>query len=581
MSAKRDKLTRRQVILSLLSASVLPFTVTVFGPYEIFVNNKSEFSFAAGDFMWFSVLLGLIAFAAIGGLLMSLRGKAFMVGFSVVSWLSLMAFLQGNFLNFGMDSLASDGLESAPETWLAVINLVIWLVLGAAIVFAALKIKDTSLFTSLASIVLVMVIGVQVINMGVGAITGALNAEDSSMDPEDDSYKSVNAILTDEGMFEVSDKGNVIVIILDRFDVKYYQRLLEFDPSFFSSLDGFTYYDNNMSLYSRTYPSITYMLTGMEQDFEMTAETYFETAYRGSDFFSDLKKNGYDIGLYTEYYYAYRNANVLYGIADNIKAFNDYRITSVSGLTANMIALSAYRYIPTVFKGMINVSSGDFGKFIEYDNGDEEDSIPRYVTDDAATYAKFRREGVTVTSSENKKFTFLHLNGCHSPFTMDENGNRVEDGTSLPAIRGVFKMIFEYFEQLKAAGLYEDATIIITGDHAASDSDKIDLGKQKVTSLFVKPSGSAETPLAYSSAPVCQESLRAEIVKSAGIMTENDYGVAFSDVTEDADVVRRYCFEKTLEDGTHQIVEYRVTGDANDFSNWELVDRHNIGRLYK
>ena len=55
----------------------------------------------------------------------------------------------------------------------------------------------------------------------------------------------------------------------------------------------------------------------------------------------------------------------------------------------------------------------------------------------------------------------------------------------------------------------------------------------------------------------------------------------FSDIAEDADITRKYCFEKTLEDGTHQIVEYRVTGDANDFSNWEIVARHDIGRLYK
>ena len=271
----------------------------------------------------------------------------------------------------------------------------------------------------------------------------------------------------------------------------------------------------------------------------------------------------------------------MFGIADNVTSYEAYKITNTAGLTAKMVALSAYRYVPTVFKSYIRVSTGDFSKFIEYAEDAEAVGISRYITDDAATVAKFREEGVTVSEDSDKRFTFIHLNGCHNPFTIDEDGNRVENGEALPAIRGVFKMIFSYFDRLREAGLYKDATIIITGDHARAMTDKKDVEDARVTALFVKPRGSSETALSYSSAPVSQQNLRAEIIKSEGIVTEYDYGSAFSDVAEDADIERKYCFEKTLEDGTHQIVEYRISGDANDFSNWEIVDRRDIGKLYK
>lgn len=568
--------TVKKILLSVLAAVTLPLTVAVFGPYEIFVNNQSEFSFALWDFLPLSLLFALLAALMIGAALVFLRGRVFLVGLSVVLWLSLMAFLQGTFLNFGMTTLAADGLEADPVLWLVVVDLLIWLAAGVGLVFAALRMKDRQLFVSLAVIAFVAVIGIQLLNLGISALTGALNADSEQNDFDGDGYKGVNAILTDEGMFEVSSEGNVIVIVLDRFDVYYYEQLMAYDSDFFAPLDGFTYYDNHISLYSRTYPSITYMLTGTEQNFSDDAETYFEKAYRESSFFADLKQNGYGIRLYTEAYYAYRNANVLLGIADNVTAYTDYTVSDPVGLCANMIALSAYRYLPTACKGLIKVSSADFGKFIAY-NGD----LPLYVTDDAATIETFREEGITVRTDGQKRFTFLHMNGCHNPFTIDENGNRVEDGEALPAIRGVFGMLFSYFEQLKQAGLYEDATIIITGDHARAISDRRDVEAARVTALFVKQSGDAGTPLAYSSAPVAQENLRAEIIKSAGISTENDYGSAFSDIAEDADVVRKYCFEKTLENGTHQIVEYRVTGDANDFGNWKIVERRDIGRLYK
>ena len=156
-----------------------------------------------------------------------------------------------------------------------------------------------------------------------------------------------------------------------------------------------------------------------------------------------------------------------------------------------------------------------------------------------------------------------------------------DHGEALPAIRGVFGMIFSYFDQLKQLGLYEDATIIITGDHASAVSDRRDVEGARVTALFVKRSGEGDTPLAYSSAPVCQGDLLSEIVDAEGLVTAHSYGVAVSDVGETEARSRKYYFEKTLEDGTHQIVEYRVTGDANDFSNWEIVARRDIGKLYK
>jgi len=86
--------------------------------------------------------------------------------------------------------------------------------------------------------------------------------------------------------------------------------------------------------------------------------------------------------------------------------------------------------------------------------------------------------------------------------------------------------------------------------------------------------------LADSSAPVCQENLRAEIVKSAGLKTQNDYGAAFSDIDEDADIVRKYYFEKSNGD-KDEIVVYHVKGDAKDFDNWTLHERLVIGEIYK
>ena len=170
MKNKADKRSWGRIFLTVLAATVLPFTVAVFGPFEIFVNNKAEFPFAMGDFMPFAILMAALVGVIIGAVLAFLRGRAFRVGLAVVAWLAVMVFLQGSFLNFGMDSLMSDGLAEGPALWLSLINLVIWLGVGAAAVLAALRVKDTQLFTSLAAIAIGTVMGVQLINMGVAGI---------------------------------------------------------------------------------------------------------------------------------------------------------------------------------------------------------------------------------------------------------------------------------------------------------------------------------------------------------------------------------------------------------------------------
>ena len=99
------------------------------------------------------------------------------------------------------------------------------------------------------------------------------------------------------------------------------------------------------------------------------------------------------------------------------------------------------------------------------------------------------------------------------------------------AIKLNFAIIYNYIEEMKRLGIYDDATIVITGDHANAVSDYTIIGGEgateaesdgnderavtdgeeerdsgtRVTSMFFKRSGDSETPLATSSAQVSQD----------------------------------------------------------------------------
>ena len=78
-----------------------------------------------------------------------------------------------------------------------------------------------------------------------------------------------------------------------------------------------------------------------------------------------------------------------------------------------------------------------------------------YTFDDAKFAETLRSEGLSTSDSE-KSFQFIHLNGAHSPYTLDAEGNEANDETDkITQARGSLAMVSDYFKQLKEMGLYD------------------------------------------------------------------------------------------------------------------------------
>ena len=135
---------------------------------------------------------------------------------------------------------------------------------------------------------------------------------------------------------------------------------------------------------------------------------------------------------------------------------------------------------------------------------------------------------------------------------------------------------------MKTLGIYENSTIIITGDHSSLISDTEEYTDENLTALLVKEKGDSGTPLKVSSAPVSQDNFLPAIIKSAGIATNHDYGVPYSDVPEDSKAPRYHYFQVQTGIRKQDVnVTYEITGDGRDFSNWKITNREIIGDVYK
>jgi len=329
-------------------------------------------------------------------------------------------------------------------------------------------------------------------------------------------------VLTYENLHELSSGKNIVIFLVDRFDAKYYRKMEKKHPDFFEGLDGFTYYNDYTSLHCRTYPGVASILTNLEHDYTSKKANAFDYFYSNGGTMRTLHDHGYTLNVYTETSYVYNDATLMSEYVSNT--------------------------------GYVSLS--------------EEFLVGADATVDLLERIK-SRDFYTVDSKG--QFTFIHLYGCHNT-----------DKNSYENIEDTFEIIYYYIEQMKTLGVYDDATIVITGDHAAALSDSKYIGKAngsddgtRVTAMLFKRSGDSGSSLRRSEAQVSQDELWATIFESEGMLSEKK-GDSFFDIPEGEDRERRYLFYmyKNAKNNNlkySQVIEYKITGTANDPANWQMI----------
>ena len=571
MNGKKDNRISAKIAPALLAAFALALTVFVFGPFELYANNMEEFSFGLWDFFETFIYVALGLAAVIFSALLFLPRRVFDVACTAVSGIALMLYLQGTFLTLGMKSIEGDGVgEGALAQGKIVLNAIIWIiVIGAAIAAAVIFSKKHSGGVRTAIIfAMVVILGMQTVSF----VTLSLTTEDVYA-KKDYSIERVE-VLTHKGLDTVSSENNVIYFVVDRFSSAYFDSAYEECPEIFDELDGFTYYSDAVSLYPRTYPAITYMLTGVEYDFEASRPDYFRRAWNESEFLGILNDEGYSINVYTDSYYAYESKEPgdLPDYISNRSGDTQIVVADPEGLRRDMRRLSFYRYLPFACRDMIgSIASDDFMDHVELVSDDS----AAYTTDMKEVYEHLGAHPIRVEGEKN--FSFIHIQGTHLPNKYDRNFDPATDDNKWSEIDGMiqsFKIINRYIEQLKELGLYEDATIIISGDHTSIGSDTKDPYYAHLTGMMVKPRGAGAGELAISTAPIMQEDLHATVLASEGIDKTVSYGRSIFDISEGEERERRYYFQRMItEDGTIELVNYKIVGSAADFKNWQIVER--------
>ncbi len=395
-------------------------------------------------------------------------------------------------------------------------------------------------------------------------------------------YKGVQErYLSYEPAMSLSDEGNVVVFLTDRLDGSWMDELLVKYPELNEKFGGFTFYQNSISVGTSTFPTVPQMLTNTTYNDDEWYR-YLTKAWSGDTLTKRLSDNDYRVYLLPDSITTLSSVSQVEGQCDNIKKCSGVKMNyfGKKGVAVNMLRLSAARMAPTALKHNIQYWMGaNFCRdMVKYPAMDDLEHKQASLENDLK-FAEYLKNHSITADSPKKTFSYIHLNCSHT----------VDDGVAAlyglegendvyKTTRGDFEILFEYFRQMKEAGVYDKTTIIVLGDHGRAPRELggngMELDGAITAALLIKPAGAEEKPLAKDAeSELSISSFAPSILEYAGV-DRSGFGLSYNDVINgrirQPRFIRGYDFA-----GYGRMVEksaYEVSGDARDFANWTRID---------
>ena len=549
----------------------LMLTFLFFSPLEVIARNAGEFFFPLSNIWWFQLLVCLAGSLLLTLLMLLLPARAGLTVAAAILGLGLAAYVQILFLNGLIPSMTGKAIDisSSDQT----LNLVIWI--GITLLTVLLVFLFSKKFRKNTEFALCAVAGALILMQLAGFVSAAL-----TMDTEV-TEKRQNHVLSAQGQFELGSDANVVVFVMDTADGAWAREMLDRWPDLKDTLSGWTWYPNATSRYNRTYPSLTYMLTGQACHFDKPVPTYVDEAFtKGSAFLKNLADAGVDTRILTP------DPDLISDLADPYIAnavdydYSDFGNLYLPRLEKVLLRIAIYKSAPYLLKnyGLYDMNYVNTASFKIHN-----DPETKYGNYDYEFHAKLKANGLTVSDTDTKAFRFYHTAGTHIGVFWGEDlvpdPNRVGTEDYPAALRGCFRNVEEYIARLKDLGLYDSATIIVTADHGSNFGVPYGQPLERTTSatpiMMVKYANSdLSQPLREDKAPVSQDELFATVEQALSAASSGlGNGKTFKDFTEGEARERFYDFVAYREHlaGEIAVREYLIDGDAKDIANYHLT----------
>lgn len=534
----------------ILISMLLSITFFLFGPVEYYMTNINEIWFGLNSIIAFMLVITLISTAILYLLLRTIPKKLQMVFVCFIFSLGLGLYLQGNYLNVSYGLLNGQKIIWENYAKYGTINTFIWVII-IVVPFLMVKLVGSEKVFKAMKAVSLFILAIQLVTMTTLFLTTNGSA-----------YKNGTAYIgtTSKDLFTFSEDQNVLIYILDTFDAKYMDQLLQEDPDFVNEvLSDFTYYPDTLGAFPTTKGALPQILTGEWYDNTVPYSEYIRKSWDSATVYKNSADKNYDVGIYANSLYVPpQEKNFIVNWSSEDESSNKSEINNKGGLIRLYYKMVAFKYLPHYLKKSFVTYTGDLDVF-------RRDGAYS-ASNDFAFYEKLLKDGIEL--QENKVFKIVHLFGTHPPYTMDSNIQRVEETTVLEQAKGVLKILNHLFKQLKENDVYDKSTIIILADHGDPNS-------WAQNPLFMVKDYDSSGKLEISDVPISYEDMPAIFNSAINDVSVND----FLSTARSADRTRKFCYYDWFADGSWDkdnlppITKYIISGKAKDFPDSHIQQK--------
>lgn len=554
----------RRFLIALLASLALFFTVFFVAPVELVYGGSDDISFNVLDVLPLLAAFTIICGAVVALLVSVLKGNSYRVAVAVIVSCSLCCFLQSLVMNGGLPLADGSPVDWSNFAFSALWNIVVWAAIFVALCVFCLKRAAVGRVAVCAIAVVLLLVQ--------GLTTGVIIAKE---------VRHSEFMVTQEGLFEVSQNENVMVFLLDTVDTNEFDVLIAEHPEVFDGFDGFTLFEDSASTMIPTAYAVPFLTTGEHIQDDETLMNYRNTRFDRSSFLQDIADANYAISIHADCMYSGVET-----FSDIVLNFDERKPVPINVLSAlgTLGKAALYRDMPWIAKPFFWFYTGDFNAQVIEQTVEVPFEEKPYVMDDPAFSIALEKNGLSFSEDEssNGVFKFIHLNGSHVPYIMDEQTNYVPSGTSLEAQTiGAFNIVRNYLDRLRELGKYDDATIFILADHGVWGGSADENGRLKMATTplcMVKPAyeqGAVPVGVSISMNPVSQDDFHATVLEAMGV-DGSSYGATYFD-EESPDRIRYHYQLVPSEEGDKEVYQFEIKGDARNWENWETTGKYWSG----
>jgi hypothetical protein len=532
-----------------LVATAASATVLLFSPANVYYGNALEFPLRFRDALPYLLLLTATATCVMAGLVCLLktawRGRAvsLLLGVAVLAW------IQGNLLTWSYGWLDGHEIDWSAIGWRRWVDGAMWLAILSAAVLAWRAV------VRYARAVAIALLALQLAGLGGLAYT---SDGTPSYTLHDFDY---------DVKYRFSSKRNVVVLVLDGLQGTEFGRVIAYDPTLASALDGFTYFRDAVADFPLTQGSLPAILTARRYDNSQSYTRFIEEAYDSpSSLPKALRRHGFIVDVYGLSRALWSSPAILSNLPvepGGLRAFG--------GNLAFLVDLGLFRCIPHQLKSVVYARQSWLLLRLAACLGIAR-RTPMAITGilpNAMFMDELNGKAASGRLENDPVFKFFHLQGPHPPLSIDETGRPAHLPFTINnyrrAVAGSMKIAGLLLDLLRRRGLYDASLILVVSDHgstapvalppalAAGAGDQGPTGHSRALPLVLVKPLRAHGALRVSDAPVQLSDIPKTVLSQLGFPSD---GVPGLDML-------------TLRDGEHrERVHYAVLD-----TNW-FVGRH-------